>query len=235
VKKTISIDNYIFYYEFERKKIRNINMRIRPDGSIYVSSPMKVSDKAVEKFMISKKDFIIKSLNKVNDRLANNFRPVIFEDGTRVKVFGEIKTIEIRKASRNSVLVEGDRVIIDSRNPEDQDSVARVYNKWRGMMLRAKVEEISCEVCPKFVAMGAKAPTAIKFRTMKSRWGSCKPRERVLTFNYNLFETPEECVRYVVVHEYAHLLVADHSARFYRYVERIMPDWREQRRRLNEY
>lgn len=235
MKRTITLGNYIYYYDFERKKVKNINMRIRPDGSIYVSAPMRVSDKAVEQFMISKQKFIIDSINKVNDRLANNFRPSVYADGTRVKVFGEIRTVEVRKASRSSVILTEDKVIINSRNPEDQDSVARVYNKWRSLMLRAKVEEISAEVCPLFIAMGAKAPTAIRFRTMRSRWGSCKPRERVLTFNYNLFETPEECVRYVVVHEYAHLLVADHSARFYRYVERIMPDWREQRRRLNEY
>lgn len=235
MKRTISIDNYIYYYEFERKKVRNINMRIRPDGSIYVSAPKSVSDKAVERFMVSKKDFIIDSINKVNDRLANSFRPSYFEDGTRVKVFGEIKTVVIRKAPRNSVQVEGGEVIINSRDPDEQESVARVYNKWRTEMLKAKVNQIADEVCPSFVLMGAKAPAAIKFRTMRSRWGSCKPKERVLTFNYNLFETPEECVRYVVVHEFAHLLVADHSARFYGYVERIMPDWREQRRRLNEY
>ena len=91
------------------------------------------------------------------------------------------------------------------------------------------------EICPEFVKLGAKAPSVIRFRTMKTRWGSCKPKEGVITFNYNLFEVPEECMRYVVIHEFAHLIVPDHSERFYRYVALFMPDWREKRRMLNEY
>ena len=75
----------------------------------------------------------------------------------------------------------------------------------------------------------------IKFKTYKSKWGSCDTVKKILTFNYNLFETPEECVRYVVVHEFAHLIIPNHSARFYRVVSKVMPDWKNARRTLNEY
>ena len=233
--RSIVIDGHTYIYEFEPKRIKNINLRIRPDGSIYVSAPKRVSLKAVEEFLLSKKDFILSALDKINEKNVRHPRPDVIEDGTKVLVFGQPMYVSVNNGNTNSIQIFGNEVVIFTRYPDDPQKVTRVYNKWRTECLRARVLELAEEVCPEFTAMGAKPPTAIKFRTMKSRWGSCKPKERVLTFNYNLFEAPDECVRYVVVHEFSHLLVPNHSARFYKIVGRIMPDWREQRRRLNEY
>ena len=235
VQRSILIDGNTYTYEFERKKIRNINLRIRSDGSIYVSAPKATSDKAVLEFLERKKDFIVSAISKTNERHGNNMRPVSFECGENVKVFGKIMQLVVRSAPVNDVLLRDGYIFIYVKNVDDRELTAKVYNKWRCEQLKRKVLALCEEICPEFVKLGAKVPTQIKFRTMKSRWGSCKPKEGVLTFNYNLFEVPEECVRYVVVHEFAHLLVADHSNRFYRFVALVMPDWREKRRMLNEY
>jgi predicted metal-dependent hydrolase len=46
---------------------------------------------------------------------------------------------------------------------------------------------------------------------------------------------PFDVLDYVVVHELCHLHVPDHSARFWRLVERQRPAWREQRDWLREH
>ena len=235
MQKNIILDGKEYIYEFERKRIRNINLRIRSDGSIYVSCPNRVSDKAVNEFLISKKDFLISSLNKVNSRINNSKQVKPIEPGTKVSVFGVMKEVVIIPSRRNYVVLTSDNVVIYAKDIYDQDLLLKVYNKWRAESLKAKVLHICDEVCPLFMNMGADEPAMIKFRSMKSRWGSCKPKERVITFNYNLFEVPEDCIRYVVIHEFAHLLVPDHSERFYRYVAKVMPDWKVKRRLLNEY
>jgi predicted metal-dependent hydrolase len=73
----------------------------------------------------------------------------------------------------------------------------------------------------------------IKFRKMTSRWGSCQPQKNILTFNTLLIETPVECIEYVVAHEFTHFLEANHSKNFYNKLEKIMPDWKQRRNKLN--
>ena len=46
--------------EFERKRIKNINVRVRRDGSLYASMPYWVSYAEAEKFMLSKASFFLK-------------------------------------------------------------------------------------------------------------------------------------------------------------------------------
>ena len=45
---------------------------------------------------------------------------------------------------------------------------------------------------------------------------------------------PLEVIDYVVVHELAHLRVKDHSSKFWKSVEAIYPDYRNQRKWLRE-
>ncbi len=45
----------------ERKKVKNLNMRIRSDGSVYVSVPRYISQKEIQNFIISKSPWIEKN------------------------------------------------------------------------------------------------------------------------------------------------------------------------------
>lgn len=49
-------------YNLEYKKVKNINLRIKSDGTVHVSSNRFMSAKAIDEFVYSKKDFINKAL-----------------------------------------------------------------------------------------------------------------------------------------------------------------------------
>ena len=70
-------------------------------------------------------------------------------------------------------------------------------------------------------------------RDMKTRWGSCSARGN-LNFNYQLYYLPQELLDYVVVHELAHRRYMNHSAEFWKEVERYYPDYRNAREKLKE-
>ena len=74
-----------------------------------------------------------------------------------------------------------------------------------------------------------------KLRTMKTLWGSCNFRRRVVTYNRELARFARELVEYVVVHERTHLRVHDHGPAFRALMDERLPDWRTLRRRLSSH
>lgn len=60
----ISIEDTVVEYTLTYKNVKNINLRIKSDGSICVSARRGISVKVIENFLLSKADFILKALNK---------------------------------------------------------------------------------------------------------------------------------------------------------------------------
>jgi len=73
-----------------------------------------------------------------------------------------------------------------------------------------------------------------RLRSMKTQWGSCHFRKRVITYNTDLAHVPRELVEYVVVHELTHLVAHDHGPNFYRHMDERLPGWKNLRTRLNK-
>ena len=67
---------------------------------------------------------------------------------------------------------------------------------------------------------------------MKSRWGSCSAAGRI-TLNLRLIQIPKHLIDYVILHEFCHLQVNNHSPAFFALLDRVLPDWRERRQALN--
>ena len=76
--------------------------------------------------------------------------------------------------------------------------------------------------------------TTLTIRNQKTRWGSCSSTG-AMSFNWRLLLAPEDVLDYVVWHEACHLLVLDHSPRFWSLVERHVPDYDEPRRWLRRH
>ena len=73
--------------------------------------------------------------------------------------------------------------------------------------------------------------TKLKFRKMRSRWGSCNSRREV-TLNSELLRVSGELVDYVIVHELAHIKHMNHSKAFHDLVENYLPGSKEYRKKL---
>lgn len=90
------------------------------------------------------------------------------------------------------------------------------------------------EAVPRWCEIMGEAPVTIRLRNMKSQWGNCRWRERIVTFNLQLALVPHELVDYIIVHELAHLQVQNHSAAFHARVQQFIPDEVARRRTLNK-
>lgn len=77
-------------------------------------------------------------------------------------------------------------------------------------------------------------PQKIRIGNQTSRWGSCSP-SGTLSFNWRLIELEPELADYIIVHELAHLVHANHSPVFWAEVERVLPGWRSARKALRQH
>ncbi len=84
-----------------------------------------------------------------------------------------------------------------------------------------------------FVSYNIEKPT-LKMRKMTSCWGTCNYNKNIITLNKNLIYCTREQIFYVVVHEFAHLLVHNHSKDFYNIVEKYCSNYKEIKKQLNK-
>ena len=74
-------------------------------------------------------------------------------------------------------------------------------------------------------------PTGLHITSARTRWGSCSGKNSV-NFSCYLMKASPECIRYVIIHELAHIKHHDHSKKFWQLVERYCPDYRRLKQEL---
>ena len=73
----------------------------------------------------------------------------------------------------------------------------------------------------------------INVRHTVSRWGSCSSCRKI-SFSTKLLLLPLPVIDYIIVHELAHLKEMNHSPKFWKHVENILPDYRNTRKWLQQ-
>lgn len=71
----------------------------------------------------------------------------------------------------------------------------------------------------------------ITIKSQKTLWGSCSAKGN-LNFNCLLMKCPESVIDYVVVHELCHRVEMNHSQKFWKLVEKVCPNYKEERKWL---
>ena len=210
--------------EVERKRVRNINLRVRADGSVHVSAPSRVPMKRIEDFVLSRAAWIAKKTAAAEAREKFSF----VAEGY-VPFLGRRLPLTVTAGERVRVTAADDGVNVCAPSPESAD---KAVSKW--LLNRAK------EVLPALFAEAQAetngrfgAPVQPRVVRMRARWGCCERTKRLIKLNALIVTAPEECVRYVCLHELAHLERAGHDAEFHALLEELCPGHRALKRRLD--
>ena len=204
-----------------RKRIRNMHMRLGDHGELKISCPLRTPVSEITAFILSRQSWIVRAEKAVSKRAALN------AEGSESPVvwwLGEKKYCRYEEAKRDSVELEGD-VLVYRLKDFSEERITKAFRKFAEKKLLELAEKYRGEWDEKICRRYRLPLPEIRVRFMTSRWGVCKPSDHRITMSTRLIHYPEEAFRSVLLHEYIHFLVKDHSQRFYRFVYQFMPEY----------
>ncbi|MBI4971009.1 MAG: M48 family metallopeptidase [Candidatus Omnitrophica bacterium] len=140
-------------------------------------------------------------------------------------VFGRAGVIEARE----------DEIVVPVPFPEQGYDHSKYIDTRLNQWGRMKAIEILKDRISFYEAVMGVQSSQLRIKSVKTLWGSCNSKGRVM-FNWRLVMAPIPVIDYVVVHELAHLIHRNHSEKFWKTVESVIPDYKQRRKwlRLNE-
>lgn len=177
--RTVILNGRECRYELQRKKVKNVNLRIRADGSISVSASRSVPEEKIEEFLLEKADFILRALDRFETERKKIPPPARYEEGEHFPLFGQNLTLHLLKGTKNSAVQDGTVLILTVTEPENFELKKRTLEHYADRKCKETVTEICETVYPLFAARGVLYPE-LRFRRMTSRWGSCRPKAGIL-------------------------------------------------------
>ncbi len=206
-----------------RQNAKRITLRVG-DDQIKVTAPVYVSQHDIMAFVDSKSDWINARLEAYAD-VYNNTMPSIIYHGIETAV-----RITPDYHGHRYYLRYYDNCLWLDRPLKARMSIVRQMEKH----LKAEADTHIRQFLTPVLAQLNEAPVSIIIRDQKSRWGSCST-SRKLSFSWRLVMAPLEVMRYVVIHEAAHLKHHNHSQQFWSLVHTLMPEYQQHRNWLKQH
>ena len=204
------INNYIIDYEVIRKDNKNLYFRFDENCKLIITTPKYVTDEDVKDLITKNSSSILRMYEDSLERKERN--SLFWYLGKSYNVIFDNRVEDIK--------FEDDTIIC-----HDEDKLDEFYNLECSRVFN---EEIStCKQCfnnlPNF---------DLKIRKMRTRWGVCNPRRKIITLNSDLLKKDVSLIDYVIVHEMAHFYEGNHSKNFWIIVEKVIHDYKEKRKAL---
>lgn len=209
-------------YELTRKPVRNINLRVKEDGTLRISANSRVSAARIEEFIISEQGFILRALERIKARNEkSSSTPEL------LKWLGAEYPVRVFSSSRECAVLEQQEMRVFTRDPQP-GHIQEMLQGWLAENFTQLCRELNDEVRRSLTESGLKPPpTRVAIKDMKSRWGSCTWAKGHISINFRLYAYPRDTVLSVFWHEYAHYWHHDHSARFYSFLEEHYQEYRK--------
>lgn len=204
--------------EINRKKIKNMYLRVKNDGSVTVSVPISMDNSRIKGFVMSRADWI---KNAVNESQKNN--TVGYNDGAKIGLFGKEYTLRLDTERMGVYRFEDGCLFLgvgrNSTAESREKAVAEIY--------RQAMEQILPEIAERCQRDSGLYANEWRIKNMKTRWGSCNTKDKRIWISLWLASKPVMCLEATVYHELTHLKVRGHGRDFYDLLLKICPNYRE--------
>jgi len=220
-------DQFVYAIRTSARR-RTLSLELRADGSLTVATPRGLSIATIRTFVASRRAWIVakRALLEKSKPAAARFQ---FHSGARLPYLGTelALTVSVAPARRAACRCESGSLVL--KVPHDiaiRPAIEAWYRREAATHAAARLAH--------FAPLVGRAARKLVIRAQRTRWGSCSARGTI-SLNWRLMQAPPDILDYVVVHELCHLLVPNHSSRFWAEVARVLPDWRRRRTELRQF
>jgi predicted metal-dependent hydrolase len=204
-----------------RSKRKTIALVVQKDGTLIVRAPLKAPEKIIREFAEKNTQWILKKQAQM--RTAVSLPPKQYISGETFLFLGREIPLETVKGQKPTLILENHFKLAEFA----LGNAEWVFEQW----YRVQARQILSERVRFFAGQHNLQFQGIRISSARTRWGSCNSKGG-LSFSWRLTLMPMDVVDYVVVHELAHTLVHNHSPRFWKLVESILPSYKVHRKWL---
>ena len=207
---------------------KTMEIAVYPDCRIVIKAPIGIEPREIESRLLKHARWIRKQLDYFYQ--FDTCTPRYYVGGESHPYLGRHYKLKIQLGDRNEVKLKNGQILVTCKNHNSPRLVKRLMDSWYLNQARNRFAESFNRCIQQFDGVKAEI-LKLKIREMKTRWGSLS-QGKTLTLNVNLVKAPKECVDYVITHELCHLFYRKHGQEFYCLLERVMPDWKMRKFRL---
>jgi predicted metal-dependent hydrolase len=224
--------------EISRRAVRVMRLTVYPDCRVLAAAPRNIPAAEIYSFIEARLSWIEKHLEKYRERarqkpLAGNR----FVDGELYYVWGAPHKLElIERRGHPKIEASGGILRMYVRPGSTGAQKQALLDKWRKQLVGEAAPALIAKWRKPLAAAGKNPGLDVEkvfLQKMKTHWGSCNSGRRTIRLNTELAAKPPDYLDYVICHEMVHLLVPSHNRVFYRYMNSLMPQWKEIRKRMN--
>ncbi|MEL3907709.1 MAG: SprT family zinc-dependent metalloprotease [Treponemataceae bacterium] len=209
----------------ERKKIKSLRLKINPKtAEVFFSVPENTSNETIYNFVEKNINWIEKNQRAVLERIQKSKN---LKEKNTLQLFGKTFELNLKKASRFSYKIEGDKIRLSVRSFDDTE-IKRCIN----LLYKKELNSFIQKILPQIESEMDETVTNINYRTMKTKLGSCKPDEKKITLSTNLARHRHACIEMVLIHEIVHFKEFYHNAKFKNFMTKYCPNWRALRKEM---
>jgi predicted metal-dependent hydrolase len=211
-----------------RKRRKTLLLTIERNGRVVMRVPYHTSEREIEAFFNGRLDWVKEKLDEKKRTSESAEHPKQFAAGEKFLYLGDHYPLKLREPGkgRSHLALSHGTFFLDSNC---KAKARNIFIEW----YKERAREIFTERVNFYSRKLELYPKEIRISSAKTRYGSCTADNKVF-FSFRLVMAPYSKIDYVIVHELVHIKIKDHSQRFWRYMEEVMPEYRKCRKWLRD-
>lgn len=233
-KHQIEYADNVIDFIIKRKKVKNVNLNVKPDMTIEVTANDRVPLDFISDFVKSKGSWILKNVGRFKEAQPLKQSEREYVSGETFKYLGKQYRLRVQQSMEEEIVKYFRGFIyLYVKNTDNVSRKAKLMDDWYREKAQMTFNESLEKVYPLVQKYGVEKPD-VDVRLMKARWGSALTEKNTILLNAELIKAPKYCINYVVLHELIHFKYNDHSENFYQMLFSLMPDWEKRKAILDE-